>query len=71
MAPHGDGPGIDTGVLASRDGQPRRPFPIIRVDALLDEPSARVEANGGKVVVPPFSITGVGRGCYVLTRPAC
>jgi uncharacterized protein len=64
VAPHGDGPGIDTGVLASRDGQPRT-VPIIRVDTL-DEATARVEANGGKVVVPPFSITGVGHGCYVV-----
>ena len=30
VAPHGDGPGIDTGLLASRDGNPRT-VPIIRV----------------------------------------
>jgi predicted enzyme related to lactoylglutathione lyase len=64
VAPHGDGAGIDTGLLASRDGQPRT-VPIIRVGPL-DEAIPRVEASGGKVVVPPFSITGVGHGCYVV-----
>jgi predicted enzyme related to lactoylglutathione lyase len=29
VAPHGDGPGIDTGLLASRDGQPRA-VPVVR-----------------------------------------
>ncbi len=28
-----------------------------------------VTANGGAVVVPPFTISGVGRGCYI-TDPA-
>jgi len=64
VAPHGDGPGVDTGLLASRDGQPRT-VPVVRVD---DLPSAldRVTANGGTVVVEPFSIAGVGRGCYIV-----
>lgn len=64
VAPHGDGPGVDTGLLASRDGQPRA-VPVIRVTDLEDA-TARVAAHGGTVVVPAFEITGVGRGCYVV-----
>ena len=64
VAPHGDQPGVDTALLASRDGQPRA-VPVIRVGDL-DAATARVEANGGTVVVPPFEIAGVGRGCYVV-----
>ncbi|MEZ0447001.1 VOC family protein [Cellulomonas sp. ICMP 17802] len=67
VAPHGDGPGVDAALLASRDGTPRT-VPVIRVDSL-DEVCGRVEAHGGQVVVPPFTIAGVGRGCYV-TDPA-
>ena len=33
VAPHGDGPGIDAGLLASRDGNPRT-VPVIRVDSI-------------------------------------
>ena len=33
VAPHGDGPGVDAGLLSSRDGNPRT-VPIIRVDSL-------------------------------------
>ena len=64
VAPHGDGPGIDTGLMTSRDGQSRA-IPVIRVDdmeAALD----RVTNAGGTVVVEPFTIDGVGRGCYVV-----
>jgi predicted enzyme related to lactoylglutathione lyase len=63
VAPHGDAPGVDTALLPSRDGQPRA-VPVIRVpdlDALL----ATVERHGGTVVVPPFTLGGVGRGAYV------
>jgi predicted enzyme related to lactoylglutathione lyase len=63
VAPHGDGPGIDTALLPSRDGQPRA-VPVIRVDDL-DEVLAVVEKAGGAVVVPPFTIGGVGRGAYI------
>jgi len=59
--------GIDTGLLASRDGQPRA-VPVIRV-ASIDDARSRVEQGGGRVVVEPFAIAGVGRGCYV-TDPA-
>ena len=31
----------------------------------LDEAVKRVGEHGGKVVVEPFEIAGVGRGCYV------
>jgi predicted enzyme related to lactoylglutathione lyase len=62
VAPHGTGAGIDTGLLGSRDGQPRS-VPVIRVDDL-DVVTAKVSACGGTVVVEPFTIPGVGRGCY-------
>jgi predicted enzyme related to lactoylglutathione lyase len=64
VAPHGDRPGIDAGILASRDGQPRA-VPVIRVDALA-ETLAKVSEHGGTVVVEPFAIPGVGQGCYVV-----
>ena len=67
VAPHGDRPGVDTGLLASRDGQPRA-VAVIRVDSI-DETLARVDAAGGTLVVPPFEFPGLGRGCYV-TDPA-
>ena len=64
VAPHGDAPGVDAGLLTSRDGQPRT-VPVIRVDDL-DATVAAVAAHGGTVLVEPFEITGVGRGCYVV-----
>ena len=67
VASHGDGPGVDAGLLTSRDGQPRT-VPVIRVDSI-DEIRPRLEAAGGAVVVEPFTFPGVGRGCYV-TDPA-
>lgn len=67
VAPHGDGAGVDAALLASRDGAPRA-VPVIRVDSL-DATCAAVTTNGGTVVVPPFVLAGVGRGCYV-TDPA-
>jgi predicted enzyme related to lactoylglutathione lyase len=63
VAPHGDQPGIDTALLASRDGQPRA-VPVIRVPDL-DTALAHVAEHGGTVVVPPFTLGGVGRGAYV------
>jgi predicted enzyme related to lactoylglutathione lyase len=64
VAPHGDEPGVDTALMASRDGRPRA-VPVIRVDDL-DAALGRVAEHGGTVVVEPFTISGVGRGCYVL-----
>jgi len=63
VAPHGDAPGVDTGLLASRDGQPRA-VAVLRVESM-DETISRVTAAGGTVVVPPFEFPGLGRGCYV------
>ena len=64
VAPHDGESGSDTALMPSRDGQPRR-VPVIRVPDL-DEATSLVEANGGTVVVPPFELGGVGRGCYVV-----
>lgn len=67
VAPHGDRPGVDTGLLASRDGQPRA-VAVLRVESM-DATLAKVTAAGGTVVVEPFEFLGLGRGCYV-TDPA-
>ena len=67
VAPHGDAAGVDTGLLPSRDGQPRA-IPVIRVPDL-DAVLKATSEHGGTVVVPPFAIGGVGRGAY-LTDPA-
>jgi predicted enzyme related to lactoylglutathione lyase len=64
VAPHGDAPGVDAGLMPSRDGTPRS-IPVIRVDAL-DDAVARVAEHGGRLVVEPFTLPGVGRGCYIL-----
>lgn len=64
VAAAGDGPGIDTGLMTSQDGQPRT-VPVIRVDSL-DAAVEAIRVHGGTVVVEPFTITGMGRGCYVL-----
>jgi predicted enzyme related to lactoylglutathione lyase len=64
VAPGGDGAGIDTALMPSRDGAPRA-VPVIRVPSLADA-TARVREHGGTVVVEPFVIAGVGRGCYVV-----
>jgi hypothetical protein len=63
VAAAGEGPGIDAALLASRDGSPRT-VPVIRVGDL-DAAGKAVREHGGEVVVPPFTIAGVGRGCYV------
>jgi uncharacterized protein len=67
VAPHGTAPGVDCGMLPSRDGAPRA-VPIIRVDSI-DAVRPVLEAAGGTVVVEPFSFPGVGWGCYC-TDPA-
>lgn len=64
VAAAGEGPGVDTGLMPSADGQPRT-VPVIRVDSI-DTVADAVRVHGGTVVVEPFTITGMGRGCYVL-----
>jgi uncharacterized protein len=62
VAPAGGARGVDAGLLAARDGAPRV-VPVINV-ASLEETTRRVVAHDGTVVVEPFAIAGVGRGCY-------
>ena len=50
--------------MTSADGTPRA-IPIIRVPSL-ELIRQAIESNGGRVVVEPFTIAGVGRGCYLL-----
>jgi predicted enzyme related to lactoylglutathione lyase len=64
VAAHGDGAGVDTGLTASRDGQPRC-VPVINV-ASLDDAVDAVRANGGNQVVEPYDVPGVGRACYII-----
>lgn len=58
----GDEPGIDTGIAKSEDGSTSTVATLLVPD--LDAYSAKVEENGGKVVVPRFPIPGVGFACY-------
>jgi predicted enzyme related to lactoylglutathione lyase len=51
----------NAGLLPSRDGAPRV-VPVINV-ASLDATTGKVVAHGGTIVVEPFAIPGVGRGC--------
>jgi uncharacterized protein len=67
VAPHEDAPGVDARMLASRDGNPRT-GPVIRVDSIAAL-RPRLEDAGGVVVVEPFTLPRVGRGCY-FTDPA-
>ena len=62
VSPAGAAHGIDAGLLASRDGAPRT-VSVINV-ADLDKTAKQVATHGGRIVVEPFSIPGVGRGCY-------
>ncbi len=62
VAPADGAPGIDSGIVTSMDGSPRS-VPIIAVASLEDAATA-VREHGGTIVVEPFTIAGVGRGCY-------
>lgn len=62
VAQHGDEPGIDTGLMASRDGQPRT-IAVISVDSI-DQAIADVEENGGRIVVEKHTIPTVGYAAY-------
>lgn len=61
VAPAG-GAGVDTGILTSRDGTPRT-VPIVTVPSI-EALRPVIDEHGGTVVVEPFVIPGVGRGCY-------
>jgi predicted enzyme related to lactoylglutathione lyase len=64
VSPHGDGRGVDTGLMPSLDGQPRS-VPVIGVVAL-ETSIALVREHEGRLVVGPFMLPGTGRGCNVL-----
>ncbi len=50
-------PGIDGGILKHKDAQPRT-VNTIQVESV-DEFAKKVEASGGKVVVPKFALPGL------------
>ena len=56
------GPGINGGILRSKDGQPRT-VNTVRVHSV-DEYVARVPQHGGEIVVPKMAIPGVGWVAY-------
>jgi predicted enzyme related to lactoylglutathione lyase len=58
----GDDDGIDTGFTTSQDGQPLT-VATITVDDLPGS-MAKVIMAGGEIVVPKFTIPGVGHACY-------
>jgi len=62
VAPHGDEPGVDAGFTTSQDGQPLT-VATITVDDLPGY-MAKVIVAGGEIVVPKFSIPGIGHACY-------
>lgn len=55
-------PGINGGLMKSRDGQPRTVCTLDVPD--VDEYARKVESAGGKVVVPKMPIPGVGWLAY-------
>lgn len=62
VASHGDEPGVDTGFTSSQDGQPLT-VATITVDDL-EGYMGKVIFNGGEIVVPKFTIPGIGHACY-------
>jgi predicted enzyme related to lactoylglutathione lyase len=67
VAAAGEERGVDTGITGAADGKPLT-VAVIRVPSLADA-MQQTRSAGGTVVVEPFSITGVGRACYI-TDPA-
>ena len=59
---HGDDTGVDTGFATSEDGQPIT-VATISVEDIAGY-MAKVIVAGGEIVVPKFTIPGVGYGCY-------
>ena len=62
VAAHGEEPGVATGFTTSQDGQPLT-VATITVDDLPGY-MAKVIMAGGEIVVPRFTIPGVGHACY-------
>lgn len=62
VASHGEEPGVDTGFTESEDGAPLT-VATISVDDIAGA-MAKVIIAGGGIVVPKFTIPGVGHGCY-------
>ncbi len=62
VATHGNEPGIDTGITPSPDGDPIT-VAVITVDDIAGY-MAKVILAGGEIVVPRFTIPGVGEACY-------
>jgi predicted enzyme related to lactoylglutathione lyase len=62
VASHGEEVGIDTGITTSEDGEPIT-VATITVDDLAGY-MAKVIVAGGEIVVPKFTIPGVGQACY-------
>jgi predicted enzyme related to lactoylglutathione lyase len=58
----GDGPGIDGGIMQSRDGQPRTVNTIEVED--VDAYTKKIVDAGGTIVVEKFPIPGVGYVAY-------
>jgi len=59
---HGEDSGVDTGFAESQDGAPLT-VATISVDDIAGY-MAKVIVAGGEIVVPKFTIPGVGYGCY-------
>ena len=55
-------PGIDGGIMRHKDSAPRT-VNSIAVDSV-DDYAVKIEAHGGKVVVPKMTIPGVGYVVY-------
>lgn len=62
VASHGDEAGINTGITPSPDGEPIT-VAVITVDDIAGY-MAKVIVAGGEIVVPRFTIPGVGQACY-------
>lgn len=57
-----DQPGIGGGLMRSRDGQPRTVCTLEVPD--VDDYAKKVQAAGGRIVVPKMAIPGVGWVAY-------
>lgn len=62
LASTGDGPGIDGAIMQKKD--PRQPITNAIDVKNLDETVAKVEANGGQIVVPKMPVPNMGWVAY-------